>query len=98
MSFCLCTVLDRERSSFVPLSHAGRAKSFFPGGDTKHEKHNLQKPRWDRIWVNEQPSIRLLSKKCPAPRLKHKEKTRIFHSRRTPSSPLATNTNAECLN
>ena len=35
MSLYLCTVFDRERSSFVPLSHAGRAKSFFPGGDTK---------------------------------------------------------------
>ena len=29
------TVLDREWSSFAPLNHAVRAKSFFPGGDTK---------------------------------------------------------------
>ena len=37
MSFCLCTVLDRERSSFVPQSHAGagRGKSFSLGGDLK---------------------------------------------------------------
>ena len=69
--------LVRMSYGFCALSRGARNHSFLVGIQ-KHEKHNQQKPRWDRIWANEQPSIRLLSKKCPEPRLKHKEKTRIF--------------------
>ena len=77
VSACVQCSTASGRPLFLWATRGARNHSFLVGIQ-KHEKHNQQKPRWDRIWANEQPSIRLLSKKCPEPRLKHKEKTRIF--------------------